>query len=96
MLIADPLISCSLNADARGLNERDRVRAWRHSVLVQLEEYIERARAIDSRGRFGELLLLLPLIQNLALQMVEQLQLANIMQICAMDRLLHEMLLSFS
>lgn len=45
------------------------------------------------RGRFGEILLLLPVLQSIAWQMIEQIQLAKIFGMAHIDTLLQEMLL---
>ncbi|KAM9366989.1 hepatic nuclear factor 4, beta [Symphorus nematophorus] len=47
----------------------------------------------EQRGRFGELLLILPPLQSVALQMVESLHLAQLLGEARMDSLLQEMLL---
>lgn len=47
----------------------------------------------EQRGRFGELLLMLPPLQSVAWQMVEQLQLARLLGEASVDTLLQEMLL---
>uniref|UniRef100_A0A3P9D4B0 Hepatocyte nuclear factor 4, gamma n=1 Tax=Maylandia zebra TaxID=106582 RepID=A0A3P9D4B0_9CICH len=53
-------------------------------------------RQYDSRGRFGELLLLLPTLQSITWQMIEQLQFIKFCGLAKIDNLLHEMLLGGS
>lgn len=59
---------------------------------MSLEDYIN-DRQYDSRGRFGELLLLLPTLQSITWQMIEQLQFIKFCSLAKIDNLLHEMLL---
>uniref|UniRef100_A0A3Q4GB04 Hepatocyte nuclear factor 4-gamma-like n=1 Tax=Neolamprologus brichardi TaxID=32507 RepID=A0A3Q4GB04_NEOBR len=61
-------------------------------VQMSLEDYIN-DRQYDSRGRFGELLLLLPTLQSITWQMIEQLQFIKFCGLAKIDNLLHEMLL---
>lgn len=64
----------------------------RAQVQMSLEDYIN-DRQYDSRGRFGELLLLLPTLQSITWQMIEQLQFIKLCGLAKIDNLLHEMLL---
>lgn len=59
---------------------------------MSLEDYIN-DRQYDSRGRFGELLLLLPTLQSITWQMIEQLQFIKLFGLAKIDNLLQEMLL---
>lgn len=77
---------------ARGLNEPQRIKALRHQILNNLEDYVS-DRQYDSRGRFGEILLLLPVLQSITWQMIEQIQLAKFFGMTPIDSLLQEMLL---
>uniref|UniRef100_A0A673ANI6 Hepatocyte nuclear factor 4, gamma n=1 Tax=Sphaeramia orbicularis TaxID=375764 RepID=A0A673ANI6_9TELE len=61
-------------------------------TLSSLEDYIN-DRQYDSRGRFGELLLLLPTLQSITWQMIEQLQFIKLCGLAKIDNLLQEMLL---
>lgn len=61
-------------------------------VQMSLEDYIN-DRQYDSRGRFGELLLLLPTLQSITWQMIEQLQFIKLCGLAKIDNLLQEMLL---
>lgn len=45
------------------------------------------------RGRFGEILLLLPVLQSITWQMIEQIQFAKLFGMAHIDTLLQEMLL---
>ncbi len=60
---------------------------------TSLEDHINDKCYDVPRGRFGELLLLLPTLQSTALQMVEQLQFAKLFGVAKVDNLLQEMLL---
>lgn len=66
--------------------------AFAAQVQMNLEDYIN-DRQYDSRGRFGELLLLLPTLQSITWQMIEQLQFIKLCGLAKIDNLLHEMLL---
>lgn len=79
-------------SDAKGLNEPARVRDLRHQVLVNLEDYIS-DKQYDNRGRFGEILLLLPVLQSITWQMIQQIELAKMFGMAHIDYLLQEMLL---
>lgn len=46
-----------------------------------------------SRGRFGEILLILPVLQSITWQMIEQIRVANVFGVAHIDSLLQEMLL---
>nr|KAG5712214.1 hypothetical protein BaRGS_014564 [Batillaria attramentaria] len=69
-----------------------RIKAFRHQVQVNLEDYIN-DRQYDMRGRFGEILLMLPSLQSITWQMIEQLQFAKLFGMAKIDNLLQEMLL---
>lgn len=45
------------------------------------------------RGRFGEILLMLPVLQSITWQMIEQIQFAKLFGVAHIDSLLQEMLL---
>lgn len=49
-----------------------------------------------ARGRVGEILLILPLLQSIAVQLVEQIQFAKLLGVAHIDDLLQEMLLDDS
>ncbi|XP_026863250.1 hepatic nuclear factor 4, beta [Electrophorus electricus] len=74
--------------DCPGLECSPLVRRLRFQAQVLLDE-----AASEQRGRFGELLLLLPPLQSVAWHMVEQLQLARLLGEANVDSLLQEMLL---
>jgi len=69
-----------------------KIKNMRFQVQISLEDYIN-DRQYDSRGRFGELLLLLPTLQSITWQMIEQIQLVKLFGIVKIDSLLQEMLL---
>jgi hypothetical protein len=81
--------------DAKGLSDPQRIKAIRYQIQVNLEDYIN-DRQYESRGRFGELLLLIPALQSIAWQMIEQIQLAKLIGKAQIDSLLQEMLLGGS
>ncbi len=62
-------------------------------MQVNLEDYISDRRQYDARGRFGEILLLLPKLHSISCQMIEQIKLAQEYGMANMDNLLLEMLL---
>ncbi|OWA54353.1 Hepatocyte nuclear factor 4-alpha [Hypsibius exemplaris] len=81
--------------DAKGLSDPQRIKAIRYQIQVNLEDYIN-DRQYESRGRFGELLLLIPALQSIAWQMIEQIQMAKLIGKAQIDSLLQEMLLGGS
>lgn len=64
----------------------------RHQILNNLENYIS-DKLYDNRGRFGEILLLLPVLQSITWQMIQQIELAKMFGVAHIDNLLQEMLL---
>uniref|UniRef100_A0A672MFA0 Hepatocyte nuclear factor 4-alpha-like n=1 Tax=Sinocyclocheilus grahami TaxID=75366 RepID=A0A672MFA0_SINGR len=78
--------------DAKGLSDPSKIKRMRYQVQVSLEDYIN-DRQYDSRGRFGELLLLLPMLQSITWQMIEQIQFVKLFGMAKIDNLLQEMLL---
>ncbi len=78
--------------DARGISDPQKIKAMRYQVQINLEDYIN-DRQYDSRGRFGEILLILPNLQSITWQMIEQIQIAKVIGIAKIDNLLQEMLL---
>ncbi|KPP72128.1 hepatocyte nuclear factor 4-gamma-like [Scleropages formosus] len=78
--------------DAKGLSNPGKIKQLRYQMQTSLEDYIN-DRQYDSRGRFGELLLLLPALQSITWQMVEQLQVVKLFGLAKIDSLLQEMLL---
>ncbi|KAJ7407520.1 Hepatocyte nuclear factor 4-gamma [Willisornis vidua] len=78
--------------DAKGLSNPMKIKNMRYQVQISLEDYIN-DRQYDSRGRFGELLLLLPTLQSITWQMIEQIQLVKLFGVVKIDSLLQEMLL---
>lgn len=78
--------------DAKGISDSAKIKSFRYQVQVNLEDYIN-DRQYDSRGRFGEMLLLLPALQSITWQMIEQIQFAKLFGTAKIDNLLQEMLL---
>ncbi len=85
-------IPAYLPTDAKGLSDPGKIKRMRYQVQVSLEDYIN-DRQYDSRGRFGELLLLLPTLQSITWQMIEQIQFVKLFGMAKIDNLLQEMLL---
>ncbi|CAN2389256.1 Hepatocyte nuclear factor [Pristimantis euphronides] len=81
--------------DCKGLNDSSKVKNMRFQVQVNLEDYIN-DRQYDSRGRFSDILLLLPPLQSITWQMIEQVQFAKLFGMARIDSLLQEMLLGGS
>lgn len=79
-------------ADAKGLNESDRIRRMRKQIHRNLEDYIS-DRQYETCGRFAELLLTLPALQSITWQMIEQIQFAKLFGMAHIEPLLQEMLL---
>ena len=78
---------------AKGLSDTQKIKQLRRQIQTSLEDYIN-DHQYDSRGRFGEILLLLPNLQSINMQMIEQIQFAKTMGSAKIDSLLQEMLLS--
>uniref|UniRef100_A0A6J0UEI9 Hepatocyte nuclear factor 4-beta-like n=1 Tax=Pogona vitticeps TaxID=103695 RepID=A0A6J0UEI9_9SAUR len=78
--------------DCKGLSEGGKVKNMRFQVQVNLEDYIN-DRQYDSRGRFSDILLLLPPLQSITWQMIEQVQFVKLFGVARIDSLLQEMLL---
>ncbi|NP_001081539.1 hepatocyte nuclear factor 4-beta [Xenopus laevis] len=78
--------------DCKGLSDQTKVKNMRFQVQVNLEDYIN-DRQFDSRGRFSDILLLLPPLQSITWQMIEQVQFAKLFGVARIDSLLQEMLL---
>lgn len=94
-LHADDLLSVPVSVpspDAKGLSDPVKIKNMRFQVQISLEDYIN-DRQYDSRGRFGELLLLLPTLQSITWQMIEQIQFVKLFGMVKIDNLLQEMLL---
>ncbi|KAF8781819.1 Hepatocyte nuclear factor 4-beta like protein [Argiope bruennichi] len=77
---------------AKGLGDSARIKALRDQIQTSLEDYIN-DRQYESRGRFGDILLLLPALQSITWQMIEQIQFAKLFGMAKIDNLLQEMLL---
>ncbi len=81
-----------LFVDNKSLSDPMRVKEFRRRIQVNLETYINQQRPL-MRGRFGELLLLLPPLQNVARLMVDLVARYN-HDTKQVDDLINEMLLS--
>lgn len=92
IIIIIPFV-CTILADAKGLGEPHRITRIRRQILINLEDYISDEHMYKSRGRFGEILLILPVLQSITWQMIEQIQFAKLFGVAHIDNLLQEMLL---
>lgn len=79
--------------DSRGISDPIQIKRIRSQIQINLEDYVNEERLYDSRGRFGEMLLLLPTLHNLAQQMIEIVQYLKQFGAAHIDNLLTEMLL---
>ena len=72
------------------------IKKIRSQIQINLEDYVNEERLYDSRGRFGEMLLLLPTLHNLAHLLIEIVQYMKHFGAYNIDSLLTEMLLGKS
>jgi hypothetical protein len=79
--------------DSRGISDPVLIKKIRSQIQINLEDYVNEERLYDSRGRFGEMLLLLPTLHNLAQQVIEIIQYFKHFGSTNIDSLLNEMLL---
>nr|ASL70525.1 nuclear receptor [Brachionus calyciflorus] len=79
--------------DSRGISDPIQIKKIRSQIQINLEDYVNEERLYDSRGRFGEMLLLLPTLHNLSQQMIEIVQYLKHFGGANIDNLLTEMLL---
>ncbi|XP_073234098.1 hepatocyte nuclear factor 4-gamma-like isoform X3 [Porites lutea] len=80
------------NPDAKGLTDAQKIKALRFEVQTMLEDYIAKDQ-YESRGKFGELLLMLPTMQSIAKEMIDQVQFHRLFGVVKVDNLLQEMIL---
>ena len=71
------------------------VKRTRKNIQLLLEDYIRDNIAVESRGRFGDMLLLLPVLQDIARRLIEQVEFVKLFGTIRLDSLLQEMLLGF-
>ena len=64
----------------------------RYQVQINLDDYVS-DRQYDARGRFGEMMLVLPALQSITWQLIEQVHFAKVYGLAKIDNLLQEMLL---
>ncbi|KRY28596.1 putative ligand-binding domain of nuclear hormone receptor [Trichinella spiralis] len=81
------------NQNITGLHSKNEVKDLRSKVLIGLQTYCADNCKKDPL-RFGNLLLLLPPLQAMSQQFVEDLQLVTIFGMCHFDKLLDELLLT--
>ncbi|MEE6499995.1 hypothetical protein FKM82_003663, partial [Ascaphus truei] len=95
IIFFDPGVATLSVTDCKGLSDPTKVKNMRFQVQVNLEDYIN-DRQYESRGRFSDILLLLPPLQSITWQMIEQVQFAKLFGVARIDSLLQEMLLGGS
>lgn len=78
--------------DVKGLSDLGKIKWLCFQVQVSLEDYINDCQ-YDLCGCFGELLLLLFILQSIIWQMIEQIQFIKFFGMVKIDNLLQEMLL---
>lgn len=81
--------------DAKGISDASKIKSIRFQVQVNLEDYIN-DRQYDTRGRFGEILLILPSLQSITYQLVDQIHFARTYGMVKVDSLVQEMLLGIT
>jgi len=74
------------------VSDAAKIKAIRYQVHLNLDDYVS-DRQYESRGRFGEILLLLPTLHSITRQLVELVQVAMNCGAVKVDNLLQEMLL---
>lgn len=79
-------------ADAKGISDPQKIKSIRYQIQVNLEDYVN-DRLYDSRGRFGEILLILPNLQSITWLLIEQVQFMMTCGNLKIDSLLQEILL---
>lgn len=79
--------------DSRGISNPIKIKKIRSQIQINLEDYVNEERIYDSRGRFGEMLLILPTLHTLAQRMIEIVQYMKHFGVANIDSLLTEMLL---
>lgn len=78
--------------DSKGLRARDTVKDIRKKVTLHLEDYMS-DQQYEIRGRFGALLLILPVLQSISAQMITTILLAPSTNYIQNDSFLERMLL---
>jgi len=76
----------------KGLLDPNRVKDLRYQIQLRLETYIATSH-FEERGRFGEILLMLPSLHSISSMLVEQIQFAKLLGTARVDTLLEEVLL---
>ena len=79
-------------ADVRSVSDPAKVKAMRYQIQVNMDDYIS-DRQYESRGRFGDFLLVLPTLQSITKDLIEVLQLAISYGTVKIDNLLQEMII---
>lgn len=73
---------------------KTKVKETRQHILEALQSYTNQKLLLDDVVRFGNILLLLPPLQALSQQFIEDLQLATLFGMAKFDKLLEELLLA--
>lgn len=64
--------------------------------MINLEDYVADEHMHRARGRVGEILLILPVLQSIAAKLIEKIQFVQFFGVAHIDNLLQEMLLGDS
>ena len=75
------------------LEDRAAVHSIRLQTQLMLEDYISDRQDVEPRGRFGQIMFLLPYLQSISSSMIQQIQNAQICGVAEVDHLIQEMLL---
>ncbi|XP_070156811.1 hepatocyte nuclear factor 4-gamma isoform X1 [Polyergus mexicanus] len=75
--------------NAKGLSNSETIRTLRKNIQIKLENYISDYRC-HLTGHFGDILLLLPALQSISWQMIEQIQFVKLFGMAHIDNLLQE------
>ena len=78
--------------DAKGLSDSQQIKSLRFEIQTMLEDYIA-DQQYECRGKFGELLLMLPTMQSIAKEMIDHVQFIRLFGAVKVDSLLQEMVL---
>ena len=76
-----------------GLEDRTAIHSIRLQAQLLLEDYITERQDVEPRGRFGQMMFMLPYLQSIATAMIQQIQYAKMDGMTAIEPLIQEMLL---
>ncbi|XP_070156818.1 hepatocyte nuclear factor 4-gamma isoform X5 [Polyergus mexicanus] len=89
LLLGNDCIIMRNYPDAKGLSNSETIRTLRKNIQIKLENYISDYRC-HLTGHFGDILLLLPALQSISWQMIEQIQFVKLFGMAHIDNLLQE------